>query len=72
MARCFVTRRIPGPALDKLEQAHEVEVWPHRLPPTPEELRAHAADKEGLLTLLTDAVDEELLAAAPELRALSN
>jgi glyoxylate reductase len=72
MARCFVTRRIPGPALDKLEQAHEVEVWPHRLPPTPEELRAHAADKEGLLTLLTDAVDEELLAAAPELRAISN
>jgi glyoxylate reductase len=72
MARCFVTRRIPGPALERLAAAHEVEVWPHRLPPTPEELREHAASAEGLLTLLTDAVDEELLAAAPELRAISN
>ena len=72
MARCFVTRRIPGPALDRLADAHEVEVWPHRLPPTPDELREHAADAEGLLTLLTDTVDEELLAAAPELRAISN
>ena len=72
MAHCFVTRRIPGPALAQLENAHDVEVWPHRLPPTPEELREHAATAEGLLTLLTDAVDEELLAAAPRLRAISN
>jgi len=72
MARCFVTRRIPGPALAQLEAAHDVEVWPHRLPPTPEELHEHAARAEGLLTLLTDRVGEELLAAAPELRAVSN
>jgi len=72
MARCFDTRRIPGPALDRLADAHDVEVWPHRLPPTSEELRAHAAEAEGLLTLLTDAVDEPLLAAAPEVRAISN
>ena len=72
MARCFVTRRIPGPALDRLIEAHDVEVWPHRLPPTPEELREHVAGAEGLLSLLTDTVDEALLDAAPELRAISN
>src|SRR5829696_2979155 len=72
MARCFVTRRIPGPALDRLAAAHDVEEWPHRLPPTSEELRARAAEAEGLLTLLTDAVDEPLLGAAPALRAISN
>jgi glyoxylate reductase len=72
MARCFVTRRIPGPALDRLADAHEVEVWAHRLPPTAEELREHAAGAEGLLTLLTDTVDEQLLGAAPGLRAISN
>ena len=72
MARCFVTRRIPGPALDRLIDAHDVEVWPHRLPPTPEELREHVAGAEGLLSLLTDTVDEALLDAAPELRAISN
>jgi lactate dehydrogenase-like 2-hydroxyacid dehydrogenase len=72
MARCFVTRRIPGPALDRLGESHDVEVWPHGLPPTPDELRRHAANAEGLLTLLTDPVDEALLDAAPELRAISN
>src|SRR3954470_22778380 len=72
MARCFVTRRIPGPALDRLADAHEVEGWPDRLPPTPDELRTHAGNAEGLLSMLTDAVDEALLDAAPELRAISN
>jgi glyoxylate reductase len=72
MARCFVTRRIPGPALDRLADAHDVEVWPHRLPPTADELREHAADAEALLTMLTDTVGEDLLAAAPALRAISN
>jgi lactate dehydrogenase-like 2-hydroxyacid dehydrogenase len=72
MARCFVTRRIPGPALDRLVDAHDVEVWPHRLPPTPDELRECVAGAEGLLSLLTDTVDEALLDAAPDLRAISN
>ena len=72
MSRCFVARRIPGPALDRLLEAHDVDVWPHRLPPTPEELREHAAGVEGLLTLLTDKVDAALLDAAPDLRAISN
>lgn len=72
MARCFVARRIPGPALDRLLEAHDVGVWPHRLPPTPEELREHAAGAEGLLTLLTDKVDAELIEALPELRVISN
>jgi glyoxylate reductase len=72
MARCFVTRRIPGPALDRLIDAHDVDVWPGRLPPTPDELRERVAGAEGLLSLLTDTVDEALLDAAPELRAISN
>jgi glyoxylate reductase len=72
MADCFVTRRLPGDALERLEAAHEVEVWEGRLPPPAKELRARAERCEGLLTLLTDAVDAELLAAAPNLRAISN
>jgi glyoxylate reductase len=72
MARCFVTRRLPGPALDRLAAAHEVEVWPGRLPPSYEELRAGVAEADGLLSLLTDRVDAALLAAAPRLRVISN
>jgi glyoxylate reductase len=72
MARCFVTRRLPGTALDRLAAAHEAEVWPERLPPRPEELRARAAECEGLLTTLTDRVDADLIDGAPRLRAVSN
>ena len=72
MARCFVTRRLPGRALERLAQAHEVEVWEQRLPPAPEELISHAAEAEGLLTLLTDRVDAALIDGAPHLRTISN
>jgi len=72
MARCFVTRQLPGPALDRLGAEHEVEVWPDRLPPSYEELAARAASVEGLLTLLTERVDAPLIAGSPRLRAVSN
>ena len=72
MARCFVTRALPGPALDRLREAHDVEVWTGDLPPAPGDLRGALADAEGLLCLLTDRVDAPLLAAAPRLRAISN
>ena len=73
MTRVFVTRRLPGRALDRLRAAgHEVDVWPERLPPDPEQLRVHAASADALLTLLTDRVDAELIAACPDLRAVAN
>jgi glyoxylate reductase len=68
----FVTRSLPGGALDRLAAEHEVEVWPERLPPPHAELLARAPDLEGLLSLLTDRVDAELIDAAPRLRAISN
>jgi glyoxylate reductase len=72
MARVFVTRALPFPALERLRAAHEVEEWPGEMPPSPEELRAGAASVEGLLTLVTDRVDAAVLDAAPRLRAIAN
>jgi glyoxylate reductase len=71
-ARVFVTRRLPGRALERLQAAHDVEVWPDRLPPPREELMARAPELDGLLSMLTDRVDAELIDAAPRLRAISN
>jgi glyoxylate reductase len=72
LARCFVTRELPGPALDRLRDRHEVDVWPERLPPPYDELRRRTADAEGLLSLLTDRVDAELIQGSPTLRAIAN
>src|SRR5919206_2625297 len=72
MARVFLTRALPFPALDRLRAAQEVEEWPGEMPPSPDELRAGAAAAEGLLTLVTDRVDASLIDAAPRLRAIAN
>ena len=72
MARCFVTRRLPGDALDRLRAAHEVEVWPERTAPPHEELLARAKGCVGLLSLLTDRLDADTIEALPELRAIAN
>jgi glyoxylate reductase len=70
--RVFVTRDLPGDALDRLTAQHDVEVWTERVPPPRAELLARAPELEGLLSLLTDQVDAELIDAAPNLRAISN
>jgi glyoxylate reductase len=70
--KVFVTRRLPGDALDRLAAAHEVEVWPDQMPPGRDELLARAPELDGLLALLTDPVDAELIDAAPRLKAISN
>jgi glyoxylate reductase len=70
--KVFVTRRLPGGALDRLAAEHEVEVWPEQMPPGRDELLSRAPELDGLLPLLTDPVDAELIEAAPRLRAISN
>ena len=72
MARVFVTRELPGGALDRLRAEHDVEVWPSRLPPPQAELVERSREAEGLLSLLTDSVDAELIAACPRLAAIAN
>lgn len=72
MARCLVTRALPGDALDRLAGLHEVEVWPGELPPSRDWLLERVGGVEGLLCLLTDRVDAELIAAAPRLKVISN
>jgi glyoxylate reductase len=72
MARVFVTRELPFPALERLEAEHEVDTWPEDLAPEPEELRQHTSQADGLLSMVADRVDEALLDAAPNLRAIAN
>ena len=72
MARVYITRALTGNALERLRAEHDVSVWDGELPPPPEALRAAVADVEGLLCLLTERVDRQLLDAAPRLRAIAN
>ena len=69
----FVSRELPGgEPLARLEAATDVDVWPGADPPPPEDFRAHAEDCDGLLTMITEQVDEGLLDACPTVRAVAN
>jgi glyoxylate reductase len=72
MAKIFVTRELPFEALDRLREAHDVDVWEGDLPPDPGALRERASRAEGLLSLVTDPVTAELLGACPDLKAIAN
>jgi lactate dehydrogenase-like 2-hydroxyacid dehydrogenase len=69
----LVTRRIPEVGLRLVGGAAEVDLWEDELPPPRDELLRRVAGVDGLLALLTDRVDDELLdAAGPQLRVVSN
>ena len=71
--RVFVARRIPEVGLDAVRAACEMDLWEDDLPPPRDELLRRVAGVDGVLTLLTDRVDDEFLdAAGPGLRVVSN
>ena len=72
MARCFVTRKLPGGALGRLAAEHEVDVWPTAFPPTRDELLAHAREAVGVLAQLTETIDTGFFDACPDVRAVAN
>ena len=67
----YVTRRIPEIGLQMVGEACEVRMWEGELPPPKTVLLDQLADCEGLLCLLTDPVDAEVIASAPHLRVIS-
>ncbi|MCM8750376.1 D-glycerate dehydrogenase [Thermomicrobiaceae bacterium CFH 74404] len=70
--RVAVTRGIPEAGLELLRREGDVVVWPEPCPPSREQLIEFAAGADGLLTLLTERIDGELLDALPSVRAVSN
>jgi glyoxylate reductase len=70
--KVFVTRIIPAAGLDRIKQHCDAEVWPEPLPPPHPLLRQKAAGCDGLVSLLTDKIDADLLDAAPRLKVVSN
>ena len=70
--RVFVTRDLPGPALDRLRARTRCALWHGQGAPPREDLIAGVREAEGLLCLLTDPIDADLLAAAPRLKVISS
>ena len=71
--RVFVARLIPDAGLRPVLDACEATVWEGDAPPPRDELLRAVAGCDGVLTMLTDRVDDAFLdAAGPGLRVVSN
>src|ERR687889_1508560 len=71
--RVFVARILPDEGLSTISAAADARVWEEELPPPRDELLAAVEGCDGILTLLTDRVDAELLdRAGPQLKVVSN
>jgi glyoxylate reductase len=71
--KVFVTRIIPDAGLKMVQDFCEVDLWTEELPPSRDVMLARVQAIDGLLCLLTDRVDAELLdAAGPQIKVVSN
>jgi len=71
--RVFVSRRLPEVGLKAIRGACEATVWPSRMPPNREELIRSVKGCMGIVSLLSDRIDGEVMeAAGPNLRVISN
>lgn len=70
--KIFITRLIPSRGLDLVKQHFLPDIWPDDLPPTREQLLEKVRGVDGLLCLLTEKVDAELMdAAGAQLKVIS-
>lgn len=70
--KVFVTRVIPEQGLRKVRELTDATVWQDELPPPRDVLLQYARESDGMITLLTDKVDAELLDQALQLKVVAN
>ncbi|MEN6410788.1 MAG: D-glycerate dehydrogenase [Anaerolineaceae bacterium] len=70
--KIFVTRNIQDEGLDMLRATADVEVWMEELPPSKPILMEKVKGVQGIVSLLTDPIDAEVIdAAGPGLKVIS-
>jgi glyoxylate reductase len=75
--RVAVTRKLPElgeKMLTEAERRGEIEVtrWPNELPPFPQELAKLIHGADGVISLLTEPMTEEVFQREPQLKVVSN
>ncbi len=70
--KVFITRRIPEEGLEILKEVADIKVWEGELPPPRDVLLNEVEEVDGLIPLLADKVDGELMDKAKHLKIVSN
>lgn len=70
--KIFVTRKIPQPGLDLLQKKFDITVNSYNRVLTKEEIIKAVKGKDGLLCLLTDTIDRDVITAEPQLKMIAS
>ena len=68
----LVTRKLPSSVIKKLQAEADVDVHSGDEGMPAAQLRARVADKNALVSLLTDGIDRSVIDAAPNLKVVAN
>ncbi len=70
--KVFVSRIIPDAGLKRLQVVCEVDLWEEPLPPDYDTLLEHVRGVDGILCMLTERIDGQLMdAAGPQIKVIS-
>jgi glyoxylate reductase len=70
--KIFVTRKIPTPGLDLLRKEFTITINPYDRVLSKEELIKSIKGNDGLLCLLTDPIDRDVIFSEPKLKMIAN
>ena len=70
--KIFVTRKIPKSGINLLEKHHTVTVSKKNRVLSKDEIIGQAKAADGLLCLLTDTIDAEVISSLPNLKMIAN
>ncbi len=70
--KIFITRKIPKPGLDLLYKEHELDINPHDRFLTKEEIIKGVQGKDGLISLLSDKIDKDIITCESKLKMIAN
>lgn len=70
--KVFVCRKIPAAGLDKITAACEADIWEGDLPPTQDQLAQRVRGVDGIVSLVTDKIDGDIMdTAGKQLKIIS-
>ena len=68
----LITRRVPSVVLDRFEPFCETDLYVGEMPIEPGELLARVHGKQGLVCVLTDKIDRDVIDAESDLSVIAN
>ncbi|MHA1862246.1 MAG: 2-hydroxyacid dehydrogenase [Candidatus Thorarchaeota archaeon] len=69
--RVFVTRKLPDEGLRMITERFDTTVWSSDEPPSIQEIIQNAESCEGIVTLLSDPIGQEVIEKLPKLRVIA-